>query len=133
MTVGIVGLGYVGLPLAVAFAEAGVTAIGVDVDAERVDALRAGRSQIEDVSDAVLEAQAERMRFETDYAALDEADACRAEGLRSEELGGRPADLVVIVTAHSEIDHDRIAREAALVLDLRGVTRGVDYPTVERL
>jgi UDP-N-acetyl-D-glucosamine dehydrogenase len=75
MTVGIVGLGYVGLPLAVAFAEAGVTAIGVDVDAERVDALRAGRSQIEEVSDAVLEAQAERMRFETDYAALEEADA----------------------------------------------------------
>ncbi len=105
MTVGIVGLGYVGLPLAVAFAEAGVTAIGVDVDAERVDALRAGRSQIEDVSDAVLEAQ-ERVAA---------------------------ADLVVIVTAHSEVDHDRIAREAALVLDLRGVTRGVDYPTVERL
>jgi UDP-N-acetyl-D-glucosamine dehydrogenase len=58
-----------------------------------------------------------------------------AEGLRSEELEASvaAADLVVIVTAHSEVDHDWVAREAALVLDLRGVTRGVDYPTVERL
>jgi UDP-N-acetyl-D-glucosamine dehydrogenase len=75
MTVGIVGLGYVGLPLAVAFAEAGVAAIGVDVDAERVDALRAGRSHIEDVADETLAAQAERLRYETDYAVLSEADA----------------------------------------------------------
>jgi UDP-N-acetyl-D-glucosamine dehydrogenase len=119
MTVGIEGLGYVGLPLAVAFAEAGVTAIGVDVDAERVDALRAGRSQIEDVSDDVLAAQAERMRFETDFAAVGEADAV----------------LVCVPTplTDSEVDHDRVAREAALVLDLRGVTRGLDSPTVERL
>ena len=58
-----------------------------------------------------------------------------AEGLRSEDLepAVAAADLVVIVTAHSEVDHDRVAREAALVLDLRGVTRDVDYPTVERL
>jgi UDP-N-acetyl-D-mannosaminuronate dehydrogenase len=41
MTVGIVGMGYVGLSVAVAFADAGVTAIGADVDAERVDAQRA--------------------------------------------------------------------------------------------
>src|SRR5437868_4587953 len=61
MTVGIVGLGYVGLPLAVAFAEAGVPAVGVDVDAELVDALRGGRSHIEDISDETLAAQAERL------------------------------------------------------------------------
>src|SRR3954454_24614209 len=75
MTVVIVGLGYVGLPLAVAFAEADVPAIGVDVDADLVDALRAGRSHIEDVPDEALAAQAERLRFETDYATLAEVDA----------------------------------------------------------
>jgi UDP-N-acetyl-D-glucosamine dehydrogenase len=75
MTVGIVGLGYVGLPLAIAFAEAGTSAIGVDVDHERVQALRAGRSHIEDIPDEQLQAAAERLTFDTDYGALREADA----------------------------------------------------------
>src|SRR2546428_12460282 len=48
-TVGLIGLGYVGLPLAVAFAESGATVIGVDLDARRVTAMRAGESFIEDV------------------------------------------------------------------------------------
>jgi len=47
--VGLIGLGYVGLPLAVAFAESGATVIGVDLDARRVAAIRAGTSFIEDV------------------------------------------------------------------------------------
>ena len=75
MNVGIVGLGYVGLPLAVAFAEAGDAAIGVDVDAARVEALAAGRSHVEDLSDDRLAAVADRLSLTTDYAALREADA----------------------------------------------------------
>jgi UDP-N-acetyl-D-glucosamine dehydrogenase len=43
MSIGIVGLGYVGLPLAVAFAEAGERVVGVDVDPGKIAALRAGR------------------------------------------------------------------------------------------
>jgi UDP-N-acetyl-D-glucosamine dehydrogenase len=53
-TVGIIGLGYVGLPLAVAFAEAGLVVIGLDVSVEKVAAITAGRSYIEDVSAADL-------------------------------------------------------------------------------
>ncbi len=49
MTIGIVGLGYVGLPLAVAFAEAGHEVIGVDVDPERAAAVNRGASHVEDV------------------------------------------------------------------------------------
>ena len=50
MQLGVVGLGYVGLPLAVAFAEAGEQVVGVDVSTgRRVAELRAGRSYIEDV------------------------------------------------------------------------------------
>ena len=75
MTVGIVGLGYVGLPLALAFAEAGTHAIGVDVDYERVKTLRAGRSHIEDIADEQLTAVAERLSFDTNYGALRDADA----------------------------------------------------------
>ena len=48
--VGVVGLGYVGLPLAVAFAEEGVDVVGVDYDARLVEAVEAGESHIEDVS-----------------------------------------------------------------------------------
>ena len=56
-TVGVVGLGYVGLPLAVEFAQAGVDVIGVDIDAERVARLRAGESYIEDVPSATIRAR----------------------------------------------------------------------------
>ena len=49
MSIGIVGLGYVGLPLAVGFAEAGLDVIGVDVDQAKIAALREGRSHIEDI------------------------------------------------------------------------------------
>ena len=48
-TVAIIGLGYVGLPLAVAYAEAGFHVTGIDIDARRVEALNAGRSPIADV------------------------------------------------------------------------------------
>lgn len=47
----VVGLGYVGLPLAIALAEAGEPVVGFDVDATKVDGLRAGRSTVEDISD----------------------------------------------------------------------------------
>lgn len=50
----VIGLGYVGLPLAVALAEAGVTVVGYDVDPQRVRELRAGRSGIPDVPDAAV-------------------------------------------------------------------------------
>jgi UDP-N-acetyl-D-glucosamine dehydrogenase len=75
MRVGIVGLGYVGLPLAVAFAEAGCDVVGVDVDGGRVGGLREGRSHVEDVADARLGAALERCEFTTRYVELHEADA----------------------------------------------------------
>ena len=50
MSIGIVGLGYVGLPLAVAFAEAGEDVVGLDVDQRKIAALRDGRSYVEDIT-----------------------------------------------------------------------------------
>src|SRR3954463_13143276 len=75
MKIGIVGLGYVGLPLAVAFAEAGCDVVGVDVDSGRVAALREGRSHIEDIEDARLAGVLERCLFPTRHVELHEADA----------------------------------------------------------
>ena len=74
VTVAIVGLGYVGLPLAMAFAEAGLRTIGLDVDERRVTALRKGISHIDDVPDAML-ATADRFEATVDADALREADA----------------------------------------------------------
>ncbi len=51
ITVGIVGLGYVGLPLAVEFAKKGIKAIGIDVSREKVEALQNGKNYIADISD----------------------------------------------------------------------------------
>jgi UDP-N-acetyl-D-glucosamine dehydrogenase len=75
MKIGIVGLGYVGLPLAVAFAEAGHEVTGLDLDAAKVESLNAGRSYIEDVPDAALAPLGERLRASTDYADLSACDA----------------------------------------------------------
>jgi UDP-N-acetyl-D-glucosamine dehydrogenase len=75
--VGVIGLGYVGLPLAVAFAESGATVIGVDLDPRRVVGVQAGRSFIEDVPTAALAAvvRAGRLRAWGEYGALKDADA----------------------------------------------------------
>ncbi len=75
MRVGIVGLGYVGLPLAVAFAEAGCDVIGVDVDAGRIAMVSDGRSPIEDITDARLREALPRCRFTTRFVELHDADA----------------------------------------------------------
>ncbi|MCW3017576.1 MAG: nucleotide sugar dehydrogenase [Solirubrobacterales bacterium] len=75
MRVGIVGLGYVGLPLVVGFAEAGLDVVGVDVDQQKVAGLQAGRSHVEDVPAARIEAVSARCAFTTRIVELHEADA----------------------------------------------------------
>jgi UDP-N-acetyl-D-glucosamine dehydrogenase len=76
-TIGVIGLGYVGLPLAVAFAESGATVIGVDLDARRVAGVAAGQSFIEDVPTAALGplVRSGRLGATSDVSALKEADA----------------------------------------------------------
>jgi UDP-N-acetyl-D-glucosamine dehydrogenase len=75
MTVGIVGLGYVGLPLAVAFAEEGRRVVAMDVDARKVESIRRGSSYIEDISDARLQGCVGRIEATTRPAALAHCDA----------------------------------------------------------
>jgi UDP-N-acetyl-D-glucosamine dehydrogenase len=74
-TVGVIGLGYVGLPLAVTFAQEGCEVIGVDIDPRKVEAINAGASYVEDVSDETLRSVSERIRASTSYAPLAEAEA----------------------------------------------------------
>jgi len=74
--IGVIGLGYVGLPLAVEFAKAGFTVVGFDVDGEKIRALGAGESYIEDVpaKDVQEQAAAGRLSATTDFAKLPTTD-----------------------------------------------------------
>ncbi len=75
--IAVIGLGYVGLPLATAFARAGFRVTGVDVDPRKVESINAGRSYIADVPDDELvpHVRAGRLKATTDYAVLREIDA----------------------------------------------------------
>jgi UDP-N-acetyl-D-glucosamine dehydrogenase len=75
MKIGIVGLGYVGLPLAVAFAEAGHEVVGLDTDPRKVEGLNAGRSHVEDVGEAALAPLGERLRASGNQADLASCEA----------------------------------------------------------
>jgi UDP-N-acetyl-D-glucosamine dehydrogenase len=75
MTVGIMGLGYVGLPLAVAFAEQGHEIVAVDVDARKIEALARGDSYVEDIESERLRAVGERIEATTRAANLSRCDA----------------------------------------------------------
>lgn len=74
--IGVVGIGYVGLPLAVAFARVGFQITAVDVDPRKVDAVNSGQSYIEDVPESDLAPLVAdgRLRASTDYAALADVD-----------------------------------------------------------
>jgi len=70
MKVGIIGLGYVGLPLAVAFAEADCEVIGLDADGRKVELLNRGESYIEDVPSETLKALGSKLHATPRYADL---------------------------------------------------------------
>lgn len=134
-TLGVVGLGYVGLPLALAFAEAGMEVVGVDVDREKVEELRSGVSRLEDVSDERIAAQVEtgRLRMMDDYAALGRAEAaliCLPTPLDEH----RAPDLSYVVSG-AEAVAEHLAPGALVVLESTtypGTTREVLLPIFER-
>ena len=75
--IGVVGLGYVGLPLAVAFAEAGLNVVGIEKDPQKLAALDTYDSYVEDVPAERLQllVASGKLRFTEDYRALKEAEA----------------------------------------------------------
>jgi UDP-N-acetyl-D-glucosamine dehydrogenase len=98
--IGIIGLGYVGLPLAVEFARGGFEVVGFDVDADKVGQINAGRSYIPDVAEAAIAAvtASGRLRATTDMTQLahvDVADVCVPTPLRKT----RDPDLSYVVQA----------------------------------
>ncbi|QBD78389.1 nucleotide sugar dehydrogenase [Ktedonosporobacter rubrisoli] len=104
LRVAVIGLGYVGLPLATTFAEAGYQVTGIDVDQQKVDAANSGESYISDISNETLRKllDAGRLRCTTDYTVLNEIDAvsiCVPTPLRKT----RAPDISYIIAATQQI------------------------------
>ena len=102
--VGVIGLGYVGLPLAVEFAKAGLRTVAVDIDARKIAQIEQGKSYIGDVSDAEVQAvtRSGHLRPTTDFSVLadvDTVDICVPTPLRKT----RDPDLSFVVSAVDEI------------------------------
>ena len=133
-TVGIIGLGYVGLPLAVAFAEAGLAVVGVDTSADKVAAVGAGRSYIEDVSsDALAPLLASgRLTATTDATRLRDCSAILV--CVPTPLGQHREPDLSYVTSAAETAIANLAPGALLVLESTtwpGTTREVLAPMLE--
>ncbi len=132
--VAIVGAGYVGVPLAQAFAEAGKTVVLVDVDSERVEQLNHGLSYIEDVPPDVLRplVEAGRLSATTDYDALRETDAILI-ALPTPLSRQREPDLSILLAASAEIAK-RLRKGHLVVLESTtypGTTREQLLPVLE--
>src|ERR1700686_3742121 len=101
---GVVGLGYVGLPLAVELAHAGFSVTGIDIDQSKVDSLNRGESYIQDVPTSVLKPLVDKglIKATTDFAAvtsLDTINICVPTPLRKT----KDPDMSYIVNACQEI------------------------------
>ena len=131
---GIVGLGYVGLPLAVELSRAGYRVLGFDVNQDVVDGLNEGRSHVKDVTDAQLKGAMECGRFSatTDMQRLSEPDAisiCVPTPLSK----FKDPDVSYIVAA-TEAVTQRLRRGQAIVLESTtypGTTREILLPALQ--
>jgi UDP-N-acetyl-D-glucosamine dehydrogenase len=132
MTIGVIGLGYVGLPLAMSFCEAGQRVIGLDSNASRVEALRRGESHVEDVPAERLRAAAGRFEATTMARRLALADAiliCVPTPL----TGNREPDLGPLMSATATVA-SVLSRGQVIVLESTtypGTTRERVLPVLE--
>jgi UDP-N-acetyl-D-glucosamine dehydrogenase len=133
--VAIVGAGYVGLPLAHVFADAGVSVVLVDIDASRVAAINRGESYVEDVSPSALGPLVEKglLAASTDYDAVRETDAILV-ALPTPLSPNREPDLSIVVAAVEKLG-DRVRPGHLVVLESTtypGTTREEVLPRLER-
>jgi UDP-N-acetyl-D-glucosamine dehydrogenase len=142
--IAIVGLGYVGIPLALAFSEAGLDVVGLDASSARVEELRAGRSPIDDIDDERLGRGLERgLRIlsteDADIAAVDAVFVCVPTPItatKDPDLGPvlgaadylcsrlRPGQLIVLQSTTFPGTTTGPFREA---LERSGLRSGVDF------
>src|SRR5262249_15890835 len=131
---GVIGLGYVGLPLALEFAHAGFKVTGIDLDKRKIDAINAGKSYIVDVGDEEIAKPVKAGKFDAtpDFSLtphLDTINICVPTPLRKT----KDPDLTYIVSAVNEIK--KYIRKGQLVIlestTYPGTTDEVVQPALE--
>lgn len=144
-TVGVIGLGYVGLPLAVEFAKAGIHTVGIDVDAEKVALLNAGTNYLQDLDNEEVRDLVRRkktLRAVTSASALANVDVVYIcvptpftdnkdpdisyilDATRSIAAHLRPGQLIILKSTTFPGTTERYVKP---ILDATGLTCGTDY------
>jgi len=131
---GVIGMGYVGLSLAIEFARAGIRVLGFEIDPPRVASLKAGRSYVRDVSDEELGPLVASGKLEPtdDFSRLSELDAisiCVPTPLRK----SKDPDISFVIAASNQIA-DHVQRGQVIILESTtypGTTEEVIRPTLE--
>jgi UDP-N-acetyl-D-glucosamine dehydrogenase len=134
--IGVIGLGYVGLPLAVEFAKSGFSALGFEVDQSKADEINAGRSYIGDVDDGTVATVTAngKLRATTDFTELGGCDAiiiCVPTPLRKT----KEPDMTYIMAAAKEIQQS-LRRGQLIILESTtypGTTDEVLLPMFEEM
>jgi len=135
MKIAVVGLGYVGLPLACAFAKKGITAVGMDVSKEKVSLIRSGKSYISDVDSSVVKNLVKKgfLKPSSDFGKIKECECvivCVPTPLRKTQ----DPDISFIVSAAEQIRR-HLGRGTTVVLESTtypGTTREVVSPILEK-
>ncbi|HPP53629.1 MAG TPA: NAD(P)-binding domain-containing protein, partial [Thermoguttaceae bacterium] len=133
--VGVIGLGYVGLPLAIEFAQAGFAVLGFDLDVKKVEAIRAGRSYIRHISAERLQplSRGKNCDATADFSRLNEPD-CILICVPTPLTKNREPDLSYIENTAASIAA-RLRAGQLVILESTtypGTTRGVVQPILER-
>ena len=116
LRVAVVGLGYVGLPLATTFAEVGFHVTGIDIDQQKIERANRGESYIPGIESSRLQAliDTKRLHFTGNYAALEDVDAvsiCVPTPLRKTRvthvlmIGGNVRSAFRFATTRAAIEH----------------------------
>jgi len=124
MKIGVIGLGYVGLPLAVGFAKEGHSVMGIDTDPRKLDAIAERRSYIEDVLNADLEEIGDRLTASSRYADLASCDTAII-AVPTPLTRNREPDLGHLVSSGTELA--RVLQKGQLV-----VLESTTYPGTTR-
>jgi UDP-N-acetyl-D-glucosamine dehydrogenase len=133
-TIGVVGLGYVGLPLAVEFGNAGIRTIGIDVNQARVDQLNAGDNYIKDVNDSQFKKLIDAGTFEatTNFSRINDIDAiCIAVPTPLSKT--KDPDITYILDVNKELIK-YVHKDLIIILESTtypGTTRDLLQPAIE--
>src|SRR5262245_37644292 len=131
---GVIGLGYVGLPLGLTLSDAGFDVTGFDIDTRRIESIQAGRSYVTDISDRELQKATAENRFRatsdlSEVGGLDAISICVPTPLRKT----KDPDMSYIVAAADSIA--RVLRSGQLIIlestTYPGTTEEVVLPALE--